>query len=366
MIASLSRVSSSRTDPGTGLWPRLCLCLWAGLMPLGALAQGFANLGTEATGFAVPERGVALRFPEDHAAHPEYRIEWWYLTANLRTAEGADLGIQWTLFRSALAPEERAGWQSPQIWMGHAALTTATTHRFAERLGRGGTGQAGVSAAPFSAWIDDWEMTSPDASLEKLTLTARGQDFSYDLDLAADAPLILHGDAGYSVKSADGQASYYYAQPAYEVQGTVTLPEGPVNVTGSAWLDREWSSQPLAEDQTGWDWFSLRLDDGAKLMGFVLRGDRGDFTSGTWISPDGTAHPLSPGAFQATPQDWSEVDGRSLPTTWQVALSERDIDIRVRALNPKAWMGTRFSYWEGPILISGSHSGSGYLEMTGY
>ena len=366
MIASLSRVSSSRTDAGIGLWPRLCLCLWAGLMPLGALAQGFANLGTEATGFAVPERGVALRFPEDHAAHPEYRIEWWYLTANLHTAEGADLGIQWTLFRSALAPKERAGWQSPQIWMGHAALTTATTHRFAERLGRGGTGQAGVSAAPFSAWIDDWEMTSPDASLEKLTLTARGQDFSYDLDLAADAPLILHGDAGYSVKSADGQASYYYAQPAYEVQGTVTLPEGPVNVTGSAWLDREWSSQPLAEDQTGWDWFSLRLDDGSKLMGFVLRGDRGDFTSGTWISPDGTAHPLPPGAFQATPQDWSEVAGRSLPTTWQVALPERDIDIRVRALNPKAWMGTRFSYWEGPILISGSHSGSGYLEMTGY
>ena len=29
-------------------------------------------------------------------------------------------------------------------------------------------------------------------------------------------------------------------------------------------------------------------------------------------------------------------------------------------------MGTSFPYWEGPISISGTHSGRGYLEMTGY
>ena len=27
-------------------------------------------------------------------------------------------------------------------------------------------------------------------------------------------------------------------------------------------MDREWSSQPLAPDQTGWDWFSLHLTSG--------------------------------------------------------------------------------------------------------
>jgi len=336
------------------------------LAPLGAWAQGFANLGSTAEGFTAPRPGVDLIFPNDHAAHPDYRIEWWYLTANLKTAAGEDLGIQWTLFRSALAPSEADGWQSPQIWMGHAAVTTKSDHQFAERIGRGGTGQAGVSAAPFSAWIDDWEITSSDATLDELTVKARGQSFSYDLNLRTDAPLILHGDAGYSVKSADGQASYYYAQPAYDVSGTITLPQGPVAVTGAAWLDREWSSQPLAEDQDGWDWFSLRLDDGSKLMGFVLRGERGDFTSGTWITPDGTAQPLAPGAFNAAPRAWSQVEGRQVPTSWQVSLPERDLNITVDALNPQAWMGVSFPYWEGPVQVSGSHSGVGYLEMTVY
>jgi predicted secreted hydrolase len=29
-------------------------------------------------------------------------------------------------------------------------------------------------------------------------------------------------------------------------------------------------------------------------------------------------------------------------------------------------MGTSFPYWEGPIRVAGSHTGVGYLEMTGY
>jgi predicted secreted hydrolase len=35
-------------------------------------------------------------------------------------------------------------------------------------------------------------------------------------------------------------------------------------------------------------------------------------------------------------------------------------------LNPRAWMGTSFAYWEGPIRFHGSHEGVGYLELTGY
>lgn len=137
---------------------RILLLLF--LLSSPALAQGFAGLGTGAEGFAVPQRGVALSFPANHAAHPAYRIEWWYLTANLRGADRKDYGAQWTLFRSALSPEEKPGWQSPQLWMGHAALTTPDAHFSAERLARGGVGQAGVEVSPFSAHIDEWSMAS--------------------------------------------------------------------------------------------------------------------------------------------------------------------------------------------------------------
>jgi len=229
-------------------------------------------MGSDAEGFAVPQRGYVFSFPQDHGAHPAYRIEWWYLTATLTGADGQDYGIQWTLFRSALRPETEPGWRSPQIWMGHAGLTTPDRHFVAERLARDGIGQAGVSVAPFRAFIDNWYMSGlNDSGIAQLSLGASGTDFGYDLTLSADTALVFHGDAGYSVKSNAGQASYYYSQPAYEVTGTLELPEGPMPVTGAAWLDREWSSQPLAADQTGWDWFSLSFTSGARLMAFRLR-----------------------------------------------------------------------------------------------
>lgn len=333
------------------------------LMASQAMAQGFAGLGSTAEGFAIPQRGTMLTFPRDHGAHPDYRIEWWYLTANLRGEDGRDYGAQWTLFRSALAPvppPKDTVWDSNQIWMGHAAVTTPDAHLFAERLGRVA---AGVTAAPFAAWIDDWRMAGAD--FDDLTLTARGEAFSYDLSLSTSGPLVLHGDAGYSVKSASGQASYYYSQPSYDVSGVLRLPDGDMPVTGNAWLDREWSSQPLDGDQTGWDWFSLSFDDGSKLMGFVLRGTD-VFTSGTWIGADGDATALPPGAFQAKAVETSDVDGRAVPIRWAVTLPDRGIDVAVEALNPQSWMGTRVPYWEGPVAVSGSHSGRGYLEMTGY
>ncbi|UWQ39007.1 iron ABC transporter permease [Leisingera aquaemixtae] len=340
----------------------LVITAWAS----SALPQGFAGLGSDAEGFAMPQRGQRLSFPQDHGPHPDFRIEWWYLTANLEAADGRDYGIQWTLFRSALAPGEGDGWQSPQVWMAHAAVTASDQHLFAERIARGGIGQAGVTSQPFMAWIDNWQMASAQDNLENLTLTAAGENFSYDLLLSADGPLVLHGEDGYSVKSAGGQASYYYSQPHYQVSGTVTLPGGAVEVTGHGWLDREWSSQPLAEDQSGWDWFSLSFESGAKLMGFVLRAESGDFTSGTWISADGTAEPLEPGAFQADPLDYTMVEGRSIPTRWRAALPGKGVSVEVEALNPQSWMGTSFPYWEGPVTVTGSHSGTGYLEMTGY
>jgi predicted secreted hydrolase len=334
------------------------------------LAQGFAGLGTDAGGFAVPQPGRELVFPADHGPHPDYRIEWWYVTANLSGPDGADYGAQWTLFRSALSPQEKSGWSSPQLWMGHAALTTKDHHHVAERISRGGIGQAGVSTAPFSAWIDDWQMTSQSApgtdELAKLGLGASGTSFSYRLNLNATGPVVAQGQQGYSVKSAKGQASYYYSQPFYQVSGTLKLQDGEVPVSGHAWLDHEWSSQPLAADQTGWDWFSLHFDSGEKLMGFRLRDAGEGYTSATWIGSDGKPEPQPPGVLKVTPMETAEIAGRKLPVRWRVELPGKGLDVTTRVLNKEAWMSTQVAYWEGPVRLEGSHKGRGYVEMTGY
>lgn len=336
------------------------------LLPTLAFAQGFAGLGTTtADGFATPQRGAELRFPADHAPHPDYRIEWWYLTANMTGPDGAHYGAQWTLFRSALTPDGGQGWNNPQIWMAHAALTSAQRHFVAEKFARGGIGQAGVQAQPFEAWIDDWQISGP--TLSDVTVHARGDDFAYTLDLTTDAPFSLQGDAGYSVKSPAGQASYYYSQPFYDLSGTIEIDGAQLPVTGQAWLDREWSSQPLSETQTGWDWFSVHMDTGEKLMAFRLRDTAGQpYHSGTWIDADGTPHPLAPDALVFTELARTRTSGPNLPVRWRIEIPRRDFDITTSPLNPDAWMATLFPYWEGPITLTGTHSGIGYLEMTGY
>ena len=339
----------------------LFLVLW----PVGVVAQGFLGLGGSVEGFSSPAPNPVFKFPTDHGAHPEYRIEWWYLTANLNGIDGTAYGLQWTLFRTALAPGDAEGWGSPQIWFAHAAVTTPDQHFATERFGRGGTGQAGVEVKPFRAWIDEWALEGVD--FNTMTLIANGPEFGYEMSLEAKGPLIFHGDGGYSIKSDKGQSSYYYSQPFFQIEGTLKLPTGDVAVAGSAWLDREWSSQPLSDDQSGWDWFSLSLLDGAKLMGFQLRQTDGTlYNSATWISPDGVTTSYGNGSFSAIALASTPILDRKLPTQWSVKLPDRGVDVVVTALNPDAWMELSIPYWEGPVTVIGSHKGQGYLEMTGY
>jgi len=340
--------------------------------PARLCADGFAGLGQESPGFATVTPGAALAFPRDFGAHPGFRTEWWYLTANLRDASGASYGAQWTLFRSALAPgPELAGWADPVVFMGHAAVTTASEHLFAETLARGGVGQAGVVATPFRAFIDDWSLEArdngADAGISRLFVSASGAQFRYQLTLSADMPPVLEGDKGYSRKSEDGRASYYFSQPFYTVEGELILRGAPIKVSGRAWMDREWSSQPLSPDQKGWDWFSLHLSSGEKLMLFRLRGVSGrDFIGGNWIDADGATRQLAPEDVSIEPLATTTLASTTLPTRWRVTVKSRALNIETIPLNPASWMGTRFAYWEGPIRFTGTHGGEGYLEMTGY
>src|SRR6201992_1170884 len=141
------------------------------------LAQGLPGLGMSGNVFAPVVPGKMFTFPADHGPHPDFRIEWWYVTANLTDSSGNAFGAQWTLFRQALASgAQQEGWANQQIWMAHAAVTRTDTHRFGQTYARGGVGQAGVTTDPFAAWIDSWAMRGGDAfnatSVSPLVLNA--------------------------------------------------------------------------------------------------------------------------------------------------------------------------------------------------
>ncbi|MBA1229115.1 iron ABC transporter permease [Pseudomonas viridiflava] len=334
--------------------------------------KGFAGLGDTANAYTQVTPGRVFSFPEDHGQHPGFRIEWWYITATLKDDTGRQFGVQWTLFRSALQPgiQTGSGWNDGTIWLGHAAATSATGHYVAERYARGGVGQANVNTAPFSAWIDDWSLSSDTVAedpLASLQLKASGKDFRYRLHLTSSKPVVLQGDQGYSQKSEAGQASYYYSQPFFNAQGSVDIEGKTYQVAGNAWLDREWSSQPLTANQTGWDWFSLQLANGDRLMLYRIRHKEGaPYVTGNWIGADGSTRLLSASEISLEPLKITQIGEHSVPTVWSIKIPGMHLDITSEALNPKAWMGTNIPYWEGPVTFSGSQKGVGYLEMTGY
>ncbi len=334
-------------------------------------SQGFAGLGADATGFAQVQPNPTILYPDALNQQPDYRIEWWYVTANLIDETGAPMGIQWTLFRHASSPSpQQEGWANQQLWLGHIGVTTAQQHLSSDRYGRGGVGQAGVTMAPFKAWIDHWSLSRVENEPEPPTsfnLIAQSDQFGYDLVLQKSGPAVLQGEQGFSVKSPQGQASYYMSLPFLDVSGSVWIDENTYQVKGQAWLDREWSSQPLSADQEGWDWFSLHLDNQDKLMLFRLRHqDSEDFFSGTYIHADGRTQPLRSDQIVMQPIHHHPIAHRRIPTSWQLIVDDLGIDLRAEALNPNAWMSTQIAYWEGPIQFTGSHQGVGYLEMTGY
>ena len=344
-----------------------------------AQATGLDVLAQSADDYDQAGPGRSLNFPADHGPHPGFRIEWWYLTANLHDHAGQRYGAQWTLFRLAVKPPANPGSdltaQDNQVYMAHMAITTPDDHLSFQRYARGGgpdgETRAGVTAMPFSAWLDDWSLHSTGDDWLPLQVKARQADNSMDLRLQSDSPLVLQGNAGFSAKSTDGGGSYYYSQPFLEASGHLTVAGRKIPVSGKAWLDREWSSQFLQRGQSGWDWFSLHLDSGEKLMLFQVRDRAGNssFLQGKLMAADGSSTKLDPGKIELLPLQMIPIAGRNLPLHWRISVPQIDREFDIQALVEDQWMDVDFPYWEGAIIVSGDGpgtSGEGYMELTGY
>ena len=254
--------------------------------------------------------------------------------------------------------------------MAHSAVTTADKHYADEKWSRDQASLAGVDSSPFRVYLDDWQWTSSTTDLFPATLNANSKQFGYSLTLTSTAPYQKQGEQGYSTKSGDGQvASYYYSQPFIDVSGEVTIDGETHQVSGKGWIDREWSSQFLLDSQQGWDWFALRLSDDTNLVVFQLRDSKtgsSSYSSARLMQQDGSGIAIPQKDIQLEATNQTEIQGRKYPTQWQVSIPKQQIELTVSALNPNAKMPLSVLYWEGPVRIEGSHSGTGYMELTGY
>ena len=339
-------------------------------------------LGGDADGFARVLEPRPFVFPLDHGPHPEFRSEWWYLTGNLDDAEGRHYGFQLTFFRFGLyptAPQRESAWAARDIYMGHFALTDVGARQMIsfERIGRDALSLAGASSTPFKVWIDDWRIESAGDTLFPLLLHASQDGYSLTLTLKQDKPLVLQGNKGMSQKSAaPGNASYYYSFTRLPASGSLKVNGGKTQlVSGQAWMDREWSTSALADDQVGWDWFSIQLDDQSELMFYQLRRQDGSVdpsSAGTSVNPYGETYQLGAQDVILEPIDfWTNPRGISYPVRWRVEVPGESLTLELDAYVLDQELDHSVRYWEGAMSVHGLRAnqpvaGNGYLEMTGY
>ncbi len=356
-------------------WLVLCLgCLFA-TVSHGALL-GFKQ--------AVP--GYALQFPADHAAHPDYRTEWWYYTGHLQTTTGKRYGYQLTFFRHRVDSSgptlHPSTWFADNVYMAHLAITDETARRFVygEKRNRAALGLAGASEQRYHVWNEDW-LAERLGSVQHLA----GEIPGYKLNLIVTPvkPPVLHGAAqdGLSQKGeGTGHASYYYSFTRLKTEGVLQTSEGAFEVEGISWMDHEFSSSQLTESQVGWDWFSVQLANNYELMLFHMRqrdGSIDPYSSGTLVRPDGTSLHLRRDdvQVQAHGQWKSPKSGAVYPQRWTIRIPTVDLTLSLEPVLAEQELvtdnSTRVTYWEGSVSVRGSMQGQvtegvGYVELTGY
>jgi predicted secreted hydrolase len=341
------------------------------------LLLGQWPLASAAAEFALARPGWRYEFPRDDYSHPEFRTEWWYHTGNLRTGEGRRFGFELTFFRQAVRPAPATFlWEPRDVWLAHLALSDIQGRRFlhTERVNRSGPGLAGASLERRLVWNGNWE-AGPGH------LRAVANAFTLELDLQRVKPPVIHGQNGVSQKAAgEGKASHYVSYTRIAAKGKIVLDGGVHQVAGTAWMDHEFFTHQLEEDQTGWDWFSIQLSNGAEFMLGRLRRRDGSIdpnSHGTFIQADGRARHLRHEDFSLEPLGfWTSPEtGGTYPVRWRIRVPSLALDLDAATPFPAQELVTRgrasLVYWEGAmdyrgVSGAGPVTGVGYLEMTGY
>ena len=361
-------------------WLGSALALGPSLARAQAAARGSAAHGpSEDVPSARPAQvvpGYRLRFPADGGSHPAFRTEWWYLTGWLEAAGAAAVGFQLTFFRTRLDIDTRnpSAFSPQQIVIGHVALSDAKRGHLLhdQKVARVALGLAGADEGRTHVWIDDWSLTQ-EANGYRARIPAHG--FACDLRFTPTQAPLLQGEAGFSRKGPRPEsASYYYSIPHLQVSGALAEGARRAPVTGTAWLDHEWSSSYLDERAVGWDWIGINLNDGSALMAFRMRDrDAGQFwAGGAHRTRAGVLRTFRPDEIEFVPgRSWrSPRTGTRYPVVWRVRAGTLDLTIAPlmddQEYDTRASVGT--IYWEGAVraLHEGKPAGRGYLELTGY
>ncbi|MEO6393207.1 MAG: lipocalin family protein [Pyrinomonadaceae bacterium] len=330
-------------------------------------------------------QGVQL--PRDLYAHREAQTEWWYYTGHLATTTGVEFGFEFVFFKRrtdldkfGVVPLRLLG--NP-LYLAHFAVTEPgrQSFRYEHRKTTGKPWEltAEASEAAYRLQLGSWRITERDGQ-HQLYATL-GDDVIFRANLRATKPPALNGADGVGVSFKDtGEASRYFSLTSLEATGTITWHGRTDDFGGKAWMDREFGTWRTTDNQKGWDWFAIQLENDSELMVYLLKNAEGvytGFSAGTFVDQTGRNRHLNHDDFQLTAKTvWTSPHTNAIyPSSWELSVPSLGLELSVTPVMADQELDTRGStmiiYWEGACVVAGSQNGApvhgkAYVELVGY
>ena len=368
-----------RKSSKTIIWQIACAILFGSTAAANKEPKEFTT-----EGFRIPQPHAELVFPRVHASHPDYKIEWWYLTGHLYALTGERFGYQATFFRSAAKPKQESSspaFNNGQHHLTHMAITDVSgeSFHFEQRFSREGW-DAYARTERLEVRHGNWSLDSnPDASIINLR-TSIHSDAELQLTLRPEKGLVRFGEDGTSRKGPSPEArSFYLTFPRMTTTGILKIDDRELQVSGLSWMDHEIASKQLDPSYTGWDWIAIQLKDGWEVKAYLLRekdASPSPYSMLIWIDPEGKTYYQDINLFE-----WRK------PSYWKSPSTKASYpnSPTIRAIHPTTSLPVEFNfkpvlddqelvipgstYWEGAGRIldtNGNEIGAAYLELVGY
>jgi predicted secreted hydrolase len=328
---------------------------------------------------SVPTKPLSL--PEDNAAHYWAQTEWWYYTGHLNAPDGREFGYELTFFKRLTNEDKLPGlfipipayWVKDVGMVAHFAVTDLKNKKFKAQELDNILKKSKADEKKYDVMIDKWTAREENG---KHILHAEMKGYQIDLELEPLKQAALHGKDGIVNKGGD-HANYYYSYTKMKTSGVITVDGQPIKVSGQTWMDHEFGTMKFTPQQTGYDWFSVQLDNNCELMFYSMRNGENPIPGnggGTFIGPDGktiwfTREDVD---IKSLSRWYSKDSDANYPASWEVTIKPLNIKLNiVPALAEQELNLKPIPYWEGSVIVTGTQdnapvTGKGYIELVGY
>ncbi len=203
----------------------------------------------------------------------------------------------------------------------------------------------------------------------ELSASSLISNISFDLE-TIKRPLIVGGDGLFDQGLAN--YTYYYSQTKNTLTGSFTLNGNTENVTGTAWIDRQYGNfNPFSGEK--YEWFSLQLDNGTDLNLWNI------FTANREIPNNAKYKILSAYVDEAQNTQYTindfEIERleyfftpdnlKSYSKKWRLTSVSKNIDLVITARHESTEVNITqlsFRFFEGSLDVTGTING---ISVTG-